>query len=166
MNYNHISHVHCWDNKDNPCGIPLEKHTRCCLCDMQYAMSPGCISNKSKEMSSLKTLQEQLEEFDEKFTMEFVIGDRCSDFVEKGVPTKWHLNNKRLENWIKPLLISSHIATLEAVQEWAESNKERRHIDFRCGKHCSGRGDPDEHDLHVAEEHSINGIVTNLTSPR
>lgn len=34
MNYNHISHVHCLDNKDNPCGIPIEKHKQCCLCDL------------------------------------------------------------------------------------------------------------------------------------
>jgi len=34
--YNHISHTHCWDNKDLPCGIPLEKHTQCCLCDLKY----------------------------------------------------------------------------------------------------------------------------------
>lgn len=36
MNYERdYSHSHCWDNKDNPCGIPLEKHTQCCLCDMK-----------------------------------------------------------------------------------------------------------------------------------
>ena len=33
--YSHISHTHCWDNPDNPCGIPLEKHTQCCLCDLK-----------------------------------------------------------------------------------------------------------------------------------
>lgn len=36
-NYSHLSHSHCWDNKDNPCGIPLEKHTQCCLCDLKYS---------------------------------------------------------------------------------------------------------------------------------
>lgn len=28
------SHSHCWDQKQpSACGIPLEKHTQCCLCD-------------------------------------------------------------------------------------------------------------------------------------
>lgn len=35
-NYNYISHTHCWNNPKNPCGISLEKHTQCCLCDMKY----------------------------------------------------------------------------------------------------------------------------------
>lgn len=37
-NYNHISHSHCWDQGGNPaCGIPLEKHTQCCLCDLKHS---------------------------------------------------------------------------------------------------------------------------------
>jgi len=43
LNYerNH-SHTHCWE-QDHPsaCGIPLEKHTQCCLCEMQYARGSG-----------------------------------------------------------------------------------------------------------------------------
>jgi len=36
MNYEQdYSHTHCWLNKDLPCGIPLEKHIQCCLCDMK-----------------------------------------------------------------------------------------------------------------------------------
>jgi hypothetical protein len=35
INYNHISHTHCWDNPDNPCGIPSDHHKQCCLCDLQ-----------------------------------------------------------------------------------------------------------------------------------
>jgi len=33
--YSHSSHTHCWENVRNamPCGIPLEKHTQCCLCE-------------------------------------------------------------------------------------------------------------------------------------
>lgn len=28
------SHIHCWDQMAPPsCGIPLEKHTQCCLCE-------------------------------------------------------------------------------------------------------------------------------------
>lgn len=34
-NYAHLSHSHCWDQKQPPaCGIPLKKHTQCCLCDL------------------------------------------------------------------------------------------------------------------------------------
>jgi hypothetical protein len=35
-NYNRdYSHTHCWNQKQpSACGIPLEKHTQCCLCDM------------------------------------------------------------------------------------------------------------------------------------
>jgi len=39
MNYNHLSHTHCWNNGGNdgipPCGIPMEKHEQCCLCDLK-----------------------------------------------------------------------------------------------------------------------------------
>lgn len=34
-NYSHLSHSHCWDQKQpSACGIPLEKHKQCCLCDL------------------------------------------------------------------------------------------------------------------------------------
>lgn len=34
-NYDHHSHLHCWAQKQpSACGIPLEKHTQCCLCDI------------------------------------------------------------------------------------------------------------------------------------
>jgi hypothetical protein len=29
------SHTHCWNQKTPACGIPLEKHTQCCLCDVK-----------------------------------------------------------------------------------------------------------------------------------
>ncbi len=31
-----FSHSHCWHQKTPACGIPLEKHTQCCLCDVLY----------------------------------------------------------------------------------------------------------------------------------
>lgn len=31
--YDEYSHTHCWDNKLQPCGIDLCKHTQCCLCE-------------------------------------------------------------------------------------------------------------------------------------
>ena len=36
------SHTHCWNNEQKnlggvpPCGIKVEKHTQCCLCDLKY----------------------------------------------------------------------------------------------------------------------------------
>lgn len=36
MDYLKNSHIHCWNNENNPCGIPLEKHTQCYLCDEKY----------------------------------------------------------------------------------------------------------------------------------
>ncbi len=33
--YQYKSHTHCWNNKNLPCGKPLEKHSQCCLCDMK-----------------------------------------------------------------------------------------------------------------------------------
>ena len=37
-NYNYLSHTHCWaqykKHGSSACGIPLEKHTQCCLCDL------------------------------------------------------------------------------------------------------------------------------------
>lgn len=36
-NYMHTSHSHCWDQNGKPaCGIALEQHTQCCLCDLKY----------------------------------------------------------------------------------------------------------------------------------
>jgi hypothetical protein len=32
--YERVSHTHCWNNQPSPCGIPLDKHTQCCLCDL------------------------------------------------------------------------------------------------------------------------------------
>jgi hypothetical protein len=35
MNYGGIDHYHCWVQQQPPaCGIPLEKHEQCCLCDL------------------------------------------------------------------------------------------------------------------------------------
>lgn len=34
--YGYASHSHCWDQKQpSACGIPLEEHEQCCLCDMK-----------------------------------------------------------------------------------------------------------------------------------
>ena len=34
---NNYSHYHCWNQTQPPaCGIPLEKHTHCCLCGQIY----------------------------------------------------------------------------------------------------------------------------------
>ena len=31
------SHYHCWHQEQPPaCGIPLENHKQCCLCDKEY----------------------------------------------------------------------------------------------------------------------------------
>lgn len=31
--YHQTDHIHCWTQGGEPaCGIPLEKHTMCCLC--------------------------------------------------------------------------------------------------------------------------------------
>jgi len=31
------SHTHCWEQEQpSACGIPLEKHNQCCLCDLKY----------------------------------------------------------------------------------------------------------------------------------
>lgn len=43
------SHSHCWDNSQNPCGIPLEKHTQCCLCDMKVPNPQDDLENLEKE---------------------------------------------------------------------------------------------------------------------
>lgn len=38
-NYERVSHTHCWNNQPSPCGIPIEKHTQCCLCDLKVPVS-------------------------------------------------------------------------------------------------------------------------------
>lgn len=41
------SHIHCWNQVHEfhqvlpDCGIPLEKHTQCCLCDVKYFIDLG-----------------------------------------------------------------------------------------------------------------------------
>jgi hypothetical protein len=34
--YYRRDHTHCWNQTSSPCGIPLDKHTQCCLCDTPY----------------------------------------------------------------------------------------------------------------------------------
>jgi len=47
QNYEHHSHTHCWNNEQRnlgnvpPCGIKIENHTQCCLCDITPE-SPCC----------------------------------------------------------------------------------------------------------------------------
>ncbi len=31
-------HIHCWDNKNNPCG--LKEHSKCCLCEKIKPIAP------------------------------------------------------------------------------------------------------------------------------
>jgi hypothetical protein len=42
LNYERdFSHTHCWNQSgSSACGIPLEKHTQCCLCDTPYSQTP------------------------------------------------------------------------------------------------------------------------------
>lgn len=36
------SHYHCWNQtRPSACGIPLAKHTQCCLCDTKYDPTPS-----------------------------------------------------------------------------------------------------------------------------
>lgn len=43
VNYEHISHTHCWSQKQpSACGIPLDKHTQCCLCDLKPPTECAC----------------------------------------------------------------------------------------------------------------------------
>lgn len=40
--YSHISHIHCWAQKQpSACGIPLDAHNQCCLCDTLLIHSIG-----------------------------------------------------------------------------------------------------------------------------
>lgn len=49
-NYEHHSHIHCFDQKGTPpCGIPLHKHTQCCLCDIKYPINASTVEDLRKE---------------------------------------------------------------------------------------------------------------------
>jgi len=48
-NYSHISHSHCWDQQPSACGINLENHEQCCLCDLKYAWSDKYAKPQSKD---------------------------------------------------------------------------------------------------------------------
>lgn len=93
------SHTHCWDNPDSPCGIPLEKHTQCCLCDMQYAQGSGGINTHSPQVEEKycgwcdqkghirgcpdnSQVEEWEKEFDEKFVVS-LYSLRGSEFYRK-----------------------------------------------------------------------------------
>ena len=74
--YDDYSHTHCWNNKDNPCNIPLEKHTQCCLCDKkvpQEELKRQCNEAYDKECfdilspSSFTSKKNWEERFDEYF---------------------------------------------------------------------------------------------------
>src|ERR1035437_1289892 len=46
--YSHISHFHCWNQtQPSACGISLEKHNQCCLCDLET-------TPKSEEIENIK----------------------------------------------------------------------------------------------------------------
>jgi len=49
-NYERVSHTHCWDNQPSPCGIPLDKHTQCCLCDLKVPVSEPTLQEKIEAM--------------------------------------------------------------------------------------------------------------------
>ena len=45
--YHQRDHSHCWESENPPCGIPLEKHAQCCLCDLRV---PNTIEELIKEI--------------------------------------------------------------------------------------------------------------------
>jgi hypothetical protein len=57
-NYNHLSHTHCWNQESPACGIPLEKHTQCCLCDLKN----GGLAELLREFEEALKLFEDTEE--------------------------------------------------------------------------------------------------------
>lgn len=53
-NYERISHFHCWKQKQpSACGIPLEKHEQCCLCDLKVPTTPDWESRFDEEFRAV-----------------------------------------------------------------------------------------------------------------
>ncbi len=115
-NYNHISHTHCWDNKSNPCGIPMEKHTQCCLCDLKIPENAERTGDKGRINPLQTLLQKQSESFDDKFPHRLDYSYLASDFkshftssqkellelilkeIEGKEKPEYHPNNQYLED--------------------------------------------------------------------
>lgn len=68
------SHIHCWNQGKSPaCGIPLEKHTQCCLCEIRSPTPcPVCNSIETPHINHSYTLSIEaiVEEFEKKFVDE------------------------------------------------------------------------------------------------
>lgn len=51
--YHQVDHFHCWqqfqDHGFAACGIPLEKHTQCCLCDMKPPPTESWAESKDEK---------------------------------------------------------------------------------------------------------------------
>lgn len=74
VNYSHVSHTHCWEqtmfmveNDGKPaCGIPLEKHTQCCLCDMKVPVEKNYRESEiAKDLFQPPPTESWAERFDE-----------------------------------------------------------------------------------------------------
>lgn len=114
--YERRSHSHCWNQNGKPaCGIPLGKHTQCCLCDL---------------LTPTKTTEEEKIEY----LKDLVIRNKA--IVDAHAPTKsWEewvrllatSNNPRdIELLIAKLkiLLSSHIPLEEVMGEIEKSLQE------------------------------------------
>lgn len=79
-NYNHASHSHCWNQvQPSACGIPLEKHTQCCLCDLK-------VPEKKEERAFIKVDPQEFKDakFDVKVDVERACCEKCQDVIPEG----------------------------------------------------------------------------------
>lgn len=102
--YERHSHYHCWDQDQPPaCGIPLEKHEQCCLCDLK------------KEASFT---EKTLKEFRERFVSKEYKG------VDPNVAVALRDYQNRIEQWLSTKLSEAYMTgSLDSADRMYERQK-------------------------------------------
>lgn len=106
-NYERRSHTHCMDQTTPPCGMPLEKHTQCCLCDVKV---------EEKEEKKINWREELFEKIPS------VINSSLSYRNEKG---EWIVENRsEVADFIEKTLESQRSHILAMIEEMRKPDRE------------------------------------------
>ena len=146
--YNHLSHTHCWNQDgDSPCGIPMEEHDQCCLCDLKVPQNtlttrlinpcPSCGSSDNPHdcfkvvpadtLTTEQEVQEILNNFDEqiKIDIEQAYEDDCISLgvmhEEEIQETAFEISPRKMRNYLEailtPLIEDRNARAREVVRE-------------------------------------------------
>ncbi len=118
-NYEHHSHTHCWDQEQPPaCGISLEKHTQCCLCDLSYEPFKKCTCTTKYCKHYEGDFDRYVKENTPKQQWEIIFDSTWKN--TQGITVM----DKPLREFIRSLLHSTREETIREVWEIAQNQQE------------------------------------------